>query len=388
MTVAKSIVRSVELADIVLKVMIVEDTALYRKILRDILNGMENVNVIDSALNGELALRKIAYNEPDLVLLDIEMPVLDGISTLVEIRNKYPKVGVIIVSGISKRQSSITMDALQKGAFDFIAKPNGNNIDSNIKDLKSKLAPVIEHFINKKYGVRRIKKTDDVIIKDEKKEISRQTTYEVRFQTEKSQDRIPTKFDVVLIGTSTGGPAALHKIIPLFPANLGVPILLVQHMPPVFTKSLAEHLNVNSELEVVEAAENDIVRPNCIYIAPGGYHMVVKKEAGVVRTALLSTPHVNSCRPSVDVLFESASDVYKENILCVIMTGMGADGLNGVQHLKSCTSCYSITQSEDSCTVYGMPRMVDMAGLSNESVHLDSLTKRITELVKNGLRVK
>ena len=377
------------MAEKVLKVMIVEDATIYIKVLRDILGNMENVEVIDTAVNGDIALRKIAYKQPDLVLLDIEMPILDGISTLVEIKKRYPDMGVIMVSGITQKQTNITVDALQKGAFDFVAKPTGKDLLKNVDELRNGLVPVIEHFIEKKIMAKSDNKPETkppLKATTEAPIVFRSLPMSILEKLQYVQNRIPNKINVVLIGSSTGGPAALHQLIPLLPGNLNVPILLVQHMPPVFTKSLAEHLNKVSPLNIVEASDDEVVKANNLYIAPGGCHMTIKKVRNEVRVALVNSPPVNSCRPAVDVLYESATNVYTENILSVILTGMGSDGLNGVIHLKSFASCYSITQSPDSCVVYGMPRMVDTAGLSDESVHLDDMARRITEIVKHGIR--
>jgi len=372
-----------------IKVLVVDDTVIYRKILKDVVSEIGNTEVIGTAPNGDLALRKIEVDKPDLVLLDVEMPVKDGLETLVEIKAKYPEIGVIMVSGINERQASITMEALQKGAIDFVPKPIGNNIDANILSLKNSLIPIISLFQTKKAisGAKTGRSTETITRHREfpSSVTPTQAKPEIKISRVVNFAPLPRKADVLIIGVSTGGPNALAKFIPYIPSDIGIPVLIVQHMPPMFTKSLANHLNSKSGIPVIEAEDGQLIEKNKVYIAPGGKHMIVKKESGNATISIIDTPPVNSCKPSVDVLFDSMSSVYNSNILSVIMTGMGSDGMNGVRSLKK-TGCYSITQTEDSCVVYGMPRAVDEAGLSDESVHLDQLSTRIYQLVKNGIK--
>lgn len=373
-----------------LRVLIVDDTVIYRKILKDVVSTIDNTEVIGTAPNGDLALRKIEVDKPDLVLLDVEMPVKDGLETLVELKALYPEIGVIMVSGVNERQAAITMEALQKGAIDFVPKPIGNNINTNIESLRSSLTPIISLFQTKK-TIAFVKQ--NVPVSTTARPIERKPI--VTIPLAKKVDLVkpttstfapnPKRADVLVIGVSTGGPNALAKVIPEIPADLNVPILIVQHMPPTFTKSLANHLNVKSKIPVFEAEDGQLVEKNKVYIAPGGKHMIIKKDSTNSVIAITDTPPVNSCKPSVDVLFESVPSVYNANVLSVIMTGMGSDGMNGVKYLKN-TGCYSITQTEDSCVVYGMPRAVDEAGLTDESVHLDNLSARIYSLIKNGIK--
>jgi two-component system chemotaxis response regulator CheB len=372
-----------------LKVMIVDDTAIFRKIIKDLLLEIEGIEVTNTAMNGEMALKKISMDPPDLVLLDIEMPVLDGLSTLVEIKKHYPEISVIMISSVSRNQSGVTMEALRKGAFDFISKPVSRDLDKSIQELREVLHPVITHFIRKKFGFKPHLHETTHTPKDQPIEKPAEPLKRAYFTCERESigpipSKKPKKIDVVVIGISTGGPVALHKMIPMIPVDLGVPILIVQHMPVIFTKSLAEHLDMKSPLKIVEATDNELVMPNIVYIAPGGRHMTVKKCGIDIRIALIDSPPINSCRPAVDMLFESVSDVYKGNVLALIMTGMGSDGLHGIIKLKTVT-CYVITQSEDSCVVYGMPKIIDEVGLSDEHVHLDEIADRITHIVKHGL---
>jgi len=373
-----------------IKVLIVDDTVIYRKILKDVVSEIDNTEVIGTAPNGEIALRKIESEMPDLVLLDVEMPVKDGLETLVELKAKYPDIGAIMVSGVNERQASITMEALQKGAIDFVPKPIGKNINANIEALRNSLTPIISLFQTKKIitSVRRgqaiVSSPPLTEVKAPIAPIIRKTPEAVKTLSFVSAPN-PKRADILVIGVSTGGPNALAKLIPDIPADLNVPILIVQHMPPTFTKSLANHLNSKSNIPVYEAEDGQQIEKNKVYIAPGGKHMIATRKEGQAVIAITDTEPVNSCKPSVDVLYESIPTVYNANVMSVMMTGMGSDGMNGVKYLKR-TGCYSITQSEDSCVVYGMPRAVDEAGLADETVHLDKLASRVYQLVKNGIK--
>ncbi|MDX9869963.1 MAG: response regulator, partial [Candidatus Cloacimonadales bacterium] len=226
-----------------IRVLIVDDTVIYRKILKDVVSAIDNTEVIGTAPNGDLALRKIEVDKPDLVLLDVEMPVKDGLETLVELKALYPEIGVIMVSGVNERQAAITMEALQKGAIDFVPKPIGNNINTNIESLRSSLTPIISLFQTKK-TIAFVKQ--NVPVSTTARPIERKPI--VTIPLAKKVDLVkpttstfapnPKRADVLVIGVSTGGPNALAKVIPEIPADLNVPILIVQHMPTTFTKSL------------------------------------------------------------------------------------------------------------------------------------------------------
>lgn len=372
-----------------IKVLVVDDTVIYRKILKDVLSEIDSTEVIGTAPNGDIAIRKIELDPPDLILLDVEMPIKDGLQTLEEVKKKYPEIGVIMVSGVNERQAAITMEALNKGALDFIPKPLGNNLQANIQSLKQSLIPIISIFTTRKnlssFKTDKPKPVQESITAQKPKTIIQKPLTEAPVFKPLTTGNFPSKIDVMVVGISTGGPNALAKFIPLLPENIDVPILIVQHMPPMFTKSLANHLNSKSKLEVLEANDKDILQKNKVFIAPGGKHMVVNKESDALKINIIDTAPVNSCKPSVDVLFDSVSKTYNGNVLSVIMTGMGSDGLNGIKSLKKISN-YTLTQSEDSCVVYGMPRSVDEAGLSNESVNLDNLADRVVNIIKNGIK--
>lgn len=349
-----------------IKALIVDDTVTYRKILSDILSEMPDLEIVGTAPNGVIALRKIALQPVDIVLLDLFMPEMDGIETLKHIRKDYPKTKVVMVSSGNPTDIKDTISALELGAIDFIQKPSQANQQANVDILKKEISRVLHIFP----------------LKMDTKVLSGATPQPVKpagpslFKTLK-----PAHVDILAVGVSTGGPEALHKFIPFLPEYLSVPVLLVQHMPPFFTQSLAESLAKKSKVKVVEAKEGEIIVKGTVYIAPGGRHMTVMTKDSKNMIALNDGPPENSCRPSVDVLFRSVASVYSQGtVLSLIMTGMGADGLNGVRTLKR-KNCFSITQSESTCVVYGMPRAVDEAGLSDLSVPLPELAEQVSKLI-------
>ncbi len=313
----------------------------------------------------------------DMVLLDMVMPDMDGLETLKQIKAKHPNIHVIMVSGVSEEAAQNTMEALNHGALDFIRKPSGNDLKSNIEQLKGELAPIFKSLELKTAFMVPTESSAPVIATPSNPAMSAPAApVPIR------QAPIPLFFNIVAIGVSTGGPNALNEVIPKLPADFPHPILMVQHMPPTFTAALAEDLNNKSNLRVVEADECMAVEPGKVYIAKGGYHMVVRKDGSSVFIRLTQSPPENSCRPAVDVLFRSIADVYGgKGILGVIMTGMGADGLAGIKTMKR-KGCYCLTQTKESCVVYGMPRAVDEAGLSDRQVPLPQLAAAIDSIAR------
>ncbi len=371
------------MVDSPLRALVVDDTILYRRILTDALEGLGDVQVTGTAPQGQLALARLEQEPVDLVLLDVEMPEMDGLEALKRIRVKYPDISVVMVSGSNSLAANATIEALQQGALDFIRKPDGADADANRAELREALRPLVRHVRTR----RNLRGT---------KQAPPQPTaapVPARPQVEPHAQRVAPHamagpIEVIGIGISTGGPNALGELIPALPADLPVPILLVQHMPPGFTASLAEHLDKRSKIRVKEASEGEPLKPGCIYIAPGGQHMVVRARTGDDGErhrfiGLNLNPPEHSCRPSVDVLFRSLATQYDHRVLAVVMTGMGSDGCDGVRTLKR-KGCHALTQSEDSCVIYGMPMAVDEAGLSDERVPLNLLATRIDQIVRKG----
>lgn len=371
----------------ILKALIVDDTIIYRKILTDATSTFPGIKVIGTAPSGEIALKKISFDKPDIVFLDVHMPGMNGIETLKQIKNLYPEIAVVMVSSISTRGTSDTIEALQIGAIDFIRKPDGKDMLKNTEQLHNDIKSLLRFFEIK----RRTLNIQNGSITD----VTRGTTLQKEINTPVSSKKIsnyknvspviPGKslsaYAICAIGVSTGGPEALSKLIPKIPEDFPIPIVMVQHMPPLFTKSLAESLTRRSKIKVIEAEDNQPVTKGTVLLAPGGRHMVIRNINGILVTGINDEPPENSCRPSIDVLFRSVSAHYGENgVLAVILTGMGNDGLNGVRTLKR-KKCICLTQSESSCVVYGMPRAVDEAGLSDKSLHLGMIADEIISLV-------
>ncbi len=367
-----------------LRVLVVDDTVIYRRVVSDVVNEIEDAVLVGTAAHGRLALTKLEHNPVDLVLLDVEMPEMDGLATLSVIREKYPDVGVVMVSGANENAARNTVTALERGALDFIKKPDAGSAEAGRRQLVEQLKPLMRVI-----RMRRNLRGNATATEEAKATTQRKPAAAPPPPPPKPERSAPTptQFDVLVVGVSTGGPNALAEFIPMLPADIGVPVLLVQHMPPLFTASLADHLNKKSKLTVCEASEEEAVLPNRVYIAPGGKHMVVR-ASGEGKTkgfhiGLNMNPPENSCRPSVDVLFRSAAAQYGGNILAVVLTGMGADGREGVRVMKRC-GCYCITQDEASCVVYGMPQAVAAAGLSDEQVPLNQIAQRVLRKLRKG----
>lgn len=347
-----------------LKVLVVDDMLTYRAILTQVLKEFEWVEVSGTASNGQLAIDAMHKKPADLILIDLEMPVMNGLQAVPLLRQQFPSTQVVLISGTNQSSADLTLQALEAGAMDFISKPNQSSMTANMEELRQKLRAVTLTCLEK-----------------QKHKLSDHTSMPRKSIEAMRPLSTSRGFDVIAIGVSTGGPNALSEVIPALPINLGLPILIVQHMPPVFTASLANMLDKKSSLHVKEAEHNEIIQSNTVYIAPGGRHMKASQGVGKINILLDDTPPVNSCRPAVDVLFQSLPVIYGRRVLSIILTGMGSDGLAGVRQIKE-NGGYCLTQSADSCVVYGMPRSVDEQGLSDEQVPLSDLATRIQQLVK------
>ena len=360
-----------------LKTLVVDDTVTYRKILGEALKDIPDIELVGTAPSGAIALKKIAQDPVHLVLLDVFMPDMDGVETLKRIKKDFPGVAVVMVSGATTRSADITIEALSLGAMDFIRKPDGPDVAANIAQLKNDVATVLRMIKLRQLTSKADTRTKGPSIAPAADDRS--------LRPGSAFAAVPHSFGVCAIGVSTGGPEALSNLVPAFSGPLSVPVLCVQHMPATFTKSLADSLAKKSKFNVVEASEGEPALPGIMYIAPGGRHMVVRKKDGKVVIGLNDGPPENSCRPSVDVLFRSVAATYGDRgVLAVVLTGMGSDGCNGVRSLKR-QGCYCITQSEQSCVVYGMPRAVDEAGLSDKSISLEAIPGQVERLLSQDI---
>jgi two-component system chemotaxis response regulator CheB len=319
------------------------------------------------------------------------MPEMDGLAVLDELLRKgQPQLEIIVVSALSRRGGDLTMRALEKGAFDFITKPEAATPEKGREALLRELAPRVRAAAHR-VEVRTILRGNSRLVRPDlaaPAPVSQRAQADRGFHDISSRMRrlsLPQRPEMVLIGVSTGGPAALAQLLPAIPRDIGVPILIVQHMPPIFTKSLADSLATKCAVEVREAAHGELPQPNTAYIAPGGRQMrLVRGAENRAVLELTDDPPENNCRPAVDYLFRSAANHFPGSSMAVILTGMGSDGTIGLRLLKR-HGCFVIAQDEASSVVYGMPKAAVDAGVADVILPLSSIAGRIGAVIKGGL---
>jgi len=361
------------MSDIVtLKALIVDDSAMHRKIVQDVLETFPYVEVVGSAQNGKIALLKAASLKPDLLTLDIEMPEMDGLEVLEHLRQELPETVAIVFSAFTTEGARITLRALELGAFDFITKPGAGKLEENRVRFKSEIAPMLETLLRSKRTKPIVKETS---VHARNQIITDPGPMRLRRNSDKSK--------AVAIGISTGGPVALAKLIPNIPADIGVPIFIVQHMPPMFTDALAGKLNSMGDISVKEAINGEVIRPNTVYIAPGGRQMKVATSDpdNLLVIRVTDDPPENNCKPSVDYLFRSIARHYGKNSTGVIMTGMGHDGTEGLKLMKQ-NGAMIIAQDESTSAVYGMPRKPVEIGIVDIIAPLDLMAEEICRTIR------
>lgn len=355
------------------KLLIVDDSAFMRKLISDFFVDNKSIEVIGIARNGKDAIEKIKTLQPDVITLDVEMPVMNGLEALRRIMTEMP-VPVVMLSSTTKSGTESTMQAMEYGAVDFIAKPSGT-ISLDLHKIKEELLEKVEHAAL--VSINKMKKRSPVSINN------RTTNNEEGKKIPDSPkvfkwDKMNKK--MVLIGTSTGGPRALQEVITKLPSNMKAPVLIVQHMPAGFTKSLAQRLNQLSAIEVKEAEDGDMLQDGHAYIAPGGYHMRIQKRGAAYYVVLNDKEAPRSGhRPAVDILFEDNSQFNDFDKIAVIMTGMGSDGSLGLKQLKKNGNVVAIAEAASTCIVYGMPKAAVETNLVNEVVDLDHIAKTIIQ---------
>lgn len=363
-----------------IKVLIVDDSAFMRKLIHDFLSENTCIEVVGTARNGEEALRKINEFCPDVVTMDIEMPIMNGLEALQLIMKNHP-VPVVMLSSSTQKGAENTMMAFAHGAVDFIAKPSGA-ISLDLHKIKEELIQKVisashanmKQIAKKHIYAKSTTKFPENYSKIEQKEsISKNVlSHAYRKNTKK----------LVCIGTSTGGPRALQQVITKLPENLDVPVFVVQHMPVGFTKSLATRLNSLSEVRVKEAVDGEIAEKGTVYIAPGGKHLTVIEKGNTLMIVLDGeTPPRNGHRPAVDVMFESISRILAYEKVCVVMTGMGSDGSQGLRELKRSGTVIAIAESEETSIVYGMPKAAVATGLIDEIENVENIADAILKNV-------
>ncbi len=375
------------------RVLIVDDDVISRKILKTVLEKDGFAEVVGLAPNGKVALQKISQLNPDLITLDLEMPEMGGVETLGRIRSRWQRLPVLMVSSSTEEGAEITLAALALGASDYVYKPDcRTGQPSELERLEQDLIPkVIALCQLQESAPPRTPKSVPVAPRrapassaDRAPSTTRTMAEGERLFTARSRKRPgDDKPEVLAIGVSTGGPNALAEIIPQLSADLPVPVVIVQHMPPMFTRLLAERLNNHSPLTIVEACGGELLERGHVYIAPGDFHMHLVREADAIKIELDQAPPVNSCRPAVDPLFESVAKVYGERALGLILTGMGQDGLVGCERLKQAGSSV-IIQDQATSVVWGMPGAVSRAGLADAELPLSTIARVLNERLERG----
>lgn len=348
-----------------IRILVVDDSVLVRRMLSNVIDSDPALEVVGAAANGKIALAKIPLVNPDLIILDVAMPEMDGLETLSAIRKQDTKLPIIMFSVLTDLGTKATVEALALGATDYVTKPQ--NMQSKveaIENIKEELIPKIKLFCESQ---------------NTEKTFPQNIATHQQFN---SQALIPTlsKVEIVAIGVSTGGPNALETVLQQLPANFPVPIVIVQHMPATFTKRLAERLAQKCQIRVAQGYESGILSPGLAWIAPGDYHMLLERQGTTVQLITNQEAPENSCRPAVDVLFRSVAKTYGANTLAVILTGMGQDGLQGCQCIRE-VGGQVIVQDEATSVVWGMPGIVANSGLADRILPLPEIASEILRRV-------
>ncbi len=352
-----------------IRVLVVDDAVVVRRLVSDVLAMDPSLEVVGTAANGRIALAKIPQINPDLVILDVEMPELNGLETLVILRRTWPTLPVIMFSNLTERGATATLDALSLGAADYVTKPaNMGSVSQARQRVQDELIPRIKALTGR---------TGEPAVAP-----SPVAATPARAPSP-SVSLAGTRVEVLAIGVSTGGPNALAMLLPEFPADFPVPIVIVQHMPPLFTRFLADRLSQGSRLRVLEGVEAGVLEPGVAWVAPGNFHMKVCRNGETVCLSLDQAELENSCRPAVDVLFRSVAEVYGGRTLGVVLTGMGQDGLRGSEEIRRARG-QILAQDEATSVVWGMPGFVVNAGLADTVLPLGQMGNEIMRRVWVG----
>ncbi len=345
------------------RVLVVDDSAVVRGMLSKIIGAEPGIEMAGSAPNGLAGIEKAARLKPDIIVLDIEMPVMSGLEALVKLRHDHPKTPIIMFSALTAQGASATLEALSKGASDYATKPtNTGSASTATEQVREDLLSKIRAFAPQRASAG----------------LQRRTTISLAKPVRSLTSRRP---QALIMGSSTGGPNALEKVLSAIKAPLPVPILIVQHMPPTFTGVLAKRLDGCCAFPVVEAGHGEKIEPGTCYLAPGGKHLrIVTSRTGIVQTDLSEGPKVKSCRPSVDVLFDSAREVYGERLAASVLTGMGDDGLDASLKLAE-LGVEIIIQEEATSVVWGMPGAIAKAGIASHCLPLEEIHSALTKAV-------
>lgn len=368
-----------------IKVLVVDDSSFFRRRVSEIINSESRLEVIDVAVNGREAVEKAKTLKPDVITMDIEMPVMDGITAVREIMAASP-TPILMFSSLTHDGAKATLDALDAGALDFLPK-KFEDIARNRDEAVSLLQQRVIQIASKRAFMRRpIARPATTATSSTARPLASRTaapTASAPSRPMAAKFRASgKKYQLTAIGTSTGGPVALQKILTRLPVNYPHPIVLIQHMPATFTAAFASRLNTLCKIQVKEAQDGDVLQAGVAYLAPGGKQMMVDGRAGAARLRIIDGGDRMNYKPCVDVTFGSAAKVYGDKVLSMVLTGMGADGREGARMLKSAGSTIW-AQDEESCVVYGMPQAVAKAGISTEDLPLERIAERM--LVEVGL---
>ncbi|MDX2055096.1 MAG: chemotaxis response regulator protein-glutamate methylesterase [Polyangiaceae bacterium] len=347
--------------------LIVDDSVVVRRLLSDVITESSELVVAGIAANGRIALGRIPQVNPDIVVLDVEMPELDGLQTLVEIRKLYPRLPVVMFSSLTERGAATTLEALTGGASDYVTKPTSLGGQGSASDqVRSQLIPKLLALCGNRV------KVDAPSARP--------------FPTLGAPQRaILSPVEIVVIGTSTGGPNALGELLPRLPADFPVPILVTQHMPPMFTRLLAERLNSKCQLAVREAQAGELLAPGTIWIAPGDFHLGLERSESETVLTINQDPPENGCRPAVDSMFRSAAALYGGKMLAVVLTGMGQDGARGAEQIRELGG-QVFAQDEETSVVWGMPGAVVRNQLAHKVLPLQAMAQAICDAVSLSLK--
>lgn len=349
-----------------IRVLVVDDSLVVRRIVTEELAAHPDIEVVGSAATGRIALEKMSQLHPDLVILDVEMPEMDGLTALTRMRQSYPQTRVIMFSSLTELGAAATLEALSRGASDFFAKPSGaGGLEKSRQVLRAELIPAIRALCTR--PAQRAVPAPTV----------------AKPPTLSRAPAASSRVDLLAMGASTGGPNALAELFAALPADFPIPIVIVQHMPPMFTRLLAERLSKNSHLPTVEAESGMELEPGKAFVAPGDHHLVLVRDGIRVRTKVHQEPPENACRPAVDPLFRSVAGIYGRHALAVMLTGMGQDGLRGCEAIRA-ASGQILAQDEATSVVWGMPGFVARAGLADAVLPLSMLAGEIVRRVRYG----
>ncbi|MDP2575190.1 chemotaxis response regulator protein-glutamate methylesterase [Vibrio penaeicida] len=376
------------------RVLVVDDSSFFRRRVSEIINSDPRLEVVDMAVNGKEAVEKAIKIKPDVITMDIEMPVMDGITAVREIMKAQP-TPILMFSSLTHDGAKATLDALDAGALDFLPK-KFEDIARNRDEAVTLLQQRVQEISRKRAFMRRpiggvsessisTSATTRAPVRPGASALQRSTPAPIQERSRPVSAKFRAtgkKYQITAIGTSTGGPVALQKILTKLPGHYPHPIVLIQHMPATFTAAFAARLDSLCKIQVKEAEDGDVLKAGCAYLAPGGKQMMIDGRPGSAKLRIIDGGERMNYKPCVDVTFGSAAKIYQDKVLSMVLTGMGADGREGARMLKTAGATIW-AQDEESCVVYGMPQAVAKAGLSTEDLPLDRIAERI--LVEVGL---